>query len=492
MRERPGLLIIAATLLAGMALAQDKKAAPMNPLPDDIKKQVAATDYASVRTKPFPVAVQAWTYRKYTLFETIKKVQALGIANFQAFPGQPLDAGLPGAVFDPSLSEENRNLVRTKLQEAGLRLVAYGVCDIGTTEESMRKQFDFARKMGIPTVVCEPADDDFTLLEKLVKEYGIRIAIHNHPRPSKYASPATVLANVKGRDERIGASADTGHWMREGIKPVEALRFLKGRILDLHLKDRVAFGTGQNAVDVAWGSGLADVKTILAELTLQDFDGYLTMEYENEAEVMTPEAAIRKSVAFVKGATYYDGYEQILRRGWGGYEKHGWNHYGPGYFEIDPKTGVLKSQGGMGLLWYARRMYKDFVLELDFKCAQKNTNSGIFVRVPGVPSSDDYIYHSFEIQIADDGQGIHRTGAAYDAEAPTAAPSRPTGEWNHFKIEFRGSRLRVELNGTQVLDWTAEPRGKIRDFAAEGYLGLQNHDSLSPVYFRDIFVKELE
>jgi hypothetical protein len=72
--------------------------------------------------------------------------------------------------------------------------------------------------------------------------------------------------------------------------------------------------------------------------------------------------------------------------------------------------------------------------------------------VPDVPTSDDYIYHSFEIQIQDEGQGLHATGAAYDAEAP---------------------------------------RGKVKDFAAEGYAGLQNHDSLSPVYFKDIFMKEL-
>jgi len=157
----------------------------------------------------------------------------------------------------------------------------------------------------------------------------------------------------------------------------------------------------------------------------------------------------------------------------------------------DPKTGVLKSQGGMGLLWYAKKKYKDFILELDFKCAQKNTNSGIFYRVPAVLTSDDYIYHSFEVQIYDAGQGIHKTGAVYDAEAPTQDAFLPTGEWNHFKIVCRGANIQIELNGKPVLDWTQEPRGKIKDIALEGYLGLQNHDSESPVYFRNIYVKEL-
>jgi hypothetical protein len=125
-------------------------------------------------------------------------------------------------------------------------------------------------------------------------------------------------------------------------------------------------------------------------------------------------------------------------------------------------------------------------------CASETTNSGIFLRVPGVPTSDDYIYHSFEIQIDDASEGIHHTGAAYDAEAPTRAASNPPGEWNHYNITFVGNRLQVELNGEEVLNWEAEPRGKVEDFAPRGYIGLQNHDDGSSVYFRNIFVKALE
>jgi hypothetical protein len=180
-----------------------------------------------------------------------------------------------------------------------------------------------------------------------------------------------------------------------------------------------------------------------------------------------------------------------LRRGYRGYSKHGWNHYGPGYFELDERTGVLKGQGGMGLLWYAAKKYKDFVLELDYKCADKFTNSGIFLRVPEIPVSDDYIYHSFEIQINPAGKGIHKTGAAYDAEAPMKDAFHPAGEWNHIKISFIGNRIKAELNDILVLDWEAEPRGKVKDFADEGYIGLQNHDSRSPVYFKNIYIKEI-
>jgi len=185
-------------------------------------------------------------------------------------------------------------------------------------------------------------------------------------------------------------------------------------------------------------------------------------------------------------------FQQILKESNGRYHKGGWNHYGPGHFELDPETGILTSHGGMGLFWYSAREFGDFVLELDFKCADVNTNSGIFLRVPEVPASDDYIYHSFEIQIDDASEGVHHTGAAYDAEPPTHSASKPPGEWNHFRITFRGNHLTVELNGETVLDWEAEPRGKVADFARRGYIGLQNHDDRSPVYFRNIYVKELE
>lgn len=456
----------------------------------DLQKAVASADYASVRIKPFPFASEAWTFRRFTFSETLKKLKELGVAAVEAFPGQALAAERPGAKFDETMTDDDIAFVKDALQANGVTLYGYGVCDIGTTEASMRKMFDFARRMGIRILVCEPADDDFTLLEKLVKEYNVKIAIHNHPAPAKYNLPETVFRHVDGKDPRIGSCADSGHWMRGLTDPREAFKLLSGRILDVHLKDRTDYGTAKGVDDTAWGSGKGHIRDLLAELTLQDYDGYLTMEYENESEAGDPMPAFRKSIAYVKSVTYYDGYAQILRRGGSGYEKYGWNHYGPGYFECDPKTGVLKGQGGMGLLWYGKKV-KDFVLDAEFKCSTPTTNSGIFLRVPDVPVSDDYIYHAIEIQIDDTSTGIHHTGAAYDIEPPKILASKPAGEWNHIRIEFKGLRLKVDLNGRTVLDWEAHPGGKVKDLAPEGYIGLQNHDSTSPPFFRNIYLKEL-
>jgi sugar phosphate isomerase/epimerase len=479
-----GVVLAAAAVTGGPSAPQIRHISP------ELQKAVAATDYAAVRIKKFPFASEAWTFRKFTFAETLRKLKELGVTGVEAFPDQALAAEFPGARFDENMTDEQVAFVKDALRTNGVTLYGYGVVDIGRTEASMRKVFDFARKMGIRVIVCEPADDDFTLLEKLVKEYNIKAALHNHPAPSKYNLPETVFSHVDGRDPRLGACADSGHWMRGMNDPREALKLLQGRILDVHLKDRSDFGTAKGVDDVPWGSGKGFVRDLLAELTLQDYDGYLTMEYENEKEVGDPMPAFRKSMEFVKSVTYYWDYEQILARRGGGYEKHGWNHYGPGWFECDPKTGVLKGQGGMGLLWYGRKL-RDFVLEVEFKCSTETTNSGIFLRVPAVPVSDDYIYHAIEIQIDDTSTGIHHTGAAYDIEAPKVLASKPTGEWNHIRIEFKGMRLKVDLNGRTVLDWEARPGGKVRDLAPEGYIGLQNHDSVSPPYFRNIYLKEL-
>jgi len=446
-------------------------------------------EYKDVRIRKFPMAIQCYTFRKYSFLEALEKAKAIGIDFVQAWPDQILRPDNPDVKIDHNLSEEDIQMVQSKLAEFGQRLDAYGVVHFKNTEEDMRKIFDFAKKLEIRTILAEPKFDDFSLLERMVKEYNINVAIHNHPAPSKYARPEAVLERVKGLDERIGACVDTGHWMRSGVNPLEGLKKLEGRILDVHLKDLDAFGK-REAEDVPYGQGLANVHDILAELTKQNYRGYLAVEYEKKAHALNPAPYIKEGLAYIRDITYYEDFEEILSWWDGRFSKHGWNHYGPGYFVLDEKTGIIKSQGGMGLLWYSRKKYGNFVLELEFKSSQVDTNSGIFLRVPGVPSSDDYIYHSFEIQIYDYGSGIHKTGAVYDAEEPKLDAFKPTGEWNSYKITFRGDRIIVELNGTEVVDWKAESRGKIKDFSREGYIGLQNHDSISPVYFRNIYVKE--
>jgi len=471
-----------ATETAKMTAADKGRAAPEPP--------AAEEPLSEIRIKEFPFAVQCWTFRQFSFFETLAKVKDLGVQQLEAYPGQVLGSEYPGAFFRHDMPVELMDKVKTRLEQAGIALVGYGVVGFGNTEEEMAPVFEFAKKMGIRVIMTEPEYDDFSLLEQMVKKYNIKIAIHNHPDPTKYARPETVLERIKDVDWRIGVCADTGHWMRTGINPVAALKMLQGRIWNVHLKDLDKFGD-KEARDVPFGAGKAEVKNILAELTRQNYSGSLSIEHENPDEVANPSPSIKKGLEYVASITYYKGYTELLSSWNGRFNKHGWNHYGPGYFMLDESSGILKSHGGMGLLWYSVKKFKDFELLLDFKCAQEKTNSGVFLRIPFIPVNNDYIYHSFEIQIDDFSKGVHSSGAVYDAEAPMSNASRPTGEWNHFKISFQGDVIKVELNGEPVISWPAEPRGKIKDFAGEGYFGLQNHDSLSPVYFRNLFIKEL-
>lgn len=456
-----------------------------------VKDNVLKTNYQEVRIREFNIAVQCWTYRKYSFFEALNKIRALGIRYVQAYPGQILSKDDQGTKFNYDLSDEKIELIRSRLKELNLSIVAFGVVGFANTEEETDKVFNFAKKLGIRKIITEPATDDYSILDKMVKKYNIEVAIHNHPTPNKYANPETVFNNIQNTDSRIGVCGDTGHWLRSGINPVEALRLLQGRVIDVHLKDLNEAGK-KEAFDVPYGSGIAGIHDILAELSLQNYRGFLTIEHEKAEDAEKPEPAIIEGLKYIDGINYYKGFVELL--GWwnGRYNKHGWNHYGPGYFDLDETTGILKSSGGMGLFWFSAKKFSNFILDLEYTCYAEKTNSGIFLRVPDFVISDDYIYHSFEIQIDNVSDPIHRTGAVYDAEPVKFDAFKAPGEWNHFRISFIGDVITVELNGKLVNEWKCEPRGKIKDFAKEGYFGLQNHDSAAKVGFRNVFIKELK
>ena len=162
----------------------------------------------------------------------------------------------------------------------------------------------------------------------------------------------------------------------------------------------------------------------------------------------------------------------------------GWTHVGPGGFALQA-DGSMKSRGGMGLLYYDERSFRDFVLELDYKTSSDTANSGIFLRFPERPTDPgDAVAGGYEVQIDDASAPIHQTGAIYDQSAAFQNAAKPAGEWNTYRIRVTGQRYQVFLNGEKVNDFFGE-RGR------EGFLGVQNHDPGSTVWFRDVRVKPL-
>ena len=252
-------------------------------------------------TGGFAIGCQAYTFNRFTFFEAIEKTAAAGAKVIELPVGQKLSPEEPNVSFDHNITEAVLEKVKSKLAEHHLRAVNYGVVSIPKDEAGARKIFEFAKRIGLYAVITESVEALDTI-EKLVKEYDIRVGIHNHPRRLDDANykvwdPNYVLAVVKDRDPRIGACADTGHWVRSGLKAVECLRILQGRIVSSHLKDldRV----DPEAHDVPFGTGVADIPGILDELKRQKFGGNLSIEYEYHWTTSLPEVA--QCIGFVRG-----------------------------------------------------------------------------------------------------------------------------------------------------------------------------------------------
>lgn len=240
------------------------------------------------------VGCQAYSFNRFTFYEAIGKVASMGLRYIEAYPGQKLSAEKPDVKVGDGMSAEVREEVKKKLADARVKLVCYGVVGLPREETAASRVFDFAKDMGIETIVSEPAPDALDTIAKLCDQYKISVAIHNHPKPSHYWDPETVLKACEGRTERLGACADTGHWMRSNINPVDAIKKLKGRIISFHFKDLNQYGQG--AHDVPWGTGKGDVRAMLDEIRKQGFKGVFSAEYEHNWLNSVPEIA--ESVAF--------------------------------------------------------------------------------------------------------------------------------------------------------------------------------------------------
>jgi len=157
------------------------------------------------------LGMQAYTFNKFTFAEAVEKTASVGLDWIEAYPGQVVSKDHPDWKMDPLMPAEQRSFVKDLLARGGVKLVNFGVTELTNDEKQCRKVFDFAKDMGIQTIVAEPPEDSFDMIQGLCKEYNIKVAIHNHPKPSHYWSPELVLKMTKNRAPWIGACADIGH-----------------------------------------------------------------------------------------------------------------------------------------------------------------------------------------------------------------------------------------------------------------------------------------
>jgi sugar phosphate isomerase/epimerase len=257
-------------------------------LTPQVKGQPKVKEPTSADRLGWQLAVHSYTFRKFTISEAIEKTSALGMTYFSISGSVNWDGKQRNTI---DLSETELVTLQKKLRAAGIvRMVNMGVVRLPANEAESRKVFEFAKRAGIDVLVSEPAEAALDTVEKLAKEYTIKVALHNHPKPSHYWNPDTVLQAIKGRSPLLGACADTGHWIRSGLDPVEALKKLEGRVLSLHFKDLVK-NDGKGFHDVPWGTGVGRCKDVMAELKRQRFRGAFCVEYEHNWENSFPEIA---------------------------------------------------------------------------------------------------------------------------------------------------------------------------------------------------------
>ncbi|WP_442505533.1 sugar phosphate isomerase/epimerase family protein [Novipirellula sp. SH528] len=238
----------------------------------------------AAKPKRAKLGIQLYSLRGYKVDEALQHAKELGFDQVEFYSGM-----LP---TDSSLEEIAK--MKATVADLGLSISAHGVNGFGGNEAANRKVFEFAKALGIPTITADPGPESFDNLDDLVKEFDIRIAIHNHGPGHRYNKVVDVLNAIEGRDQRIGACADLGHYIRSGENATDVIRSLKGRLYGIHLKDFAEMK--QKTEGVILGKGHLDVEGVFFALDDVGFpsDGAVSLEYEENPK--NPLAEIRQCV----------------------------------------------------------------------------------------------------------------------------------------------------------------------------------------------------
>ncbi len=234
----------------------------------------------------------------------------IGVASY-TFSRLPLDATIQGIrrvdVHYVSIKEahlplkstaDERKAVAAKFREAGITPLSCGVIGMKGDESALRNAFEYARDAGIPTIVCSPVRDALPALEALVKEFDIKLAIHNHgPEDKLWPSPLDVWEAVQKLDQRIGICVDVGHTAHCGVNPAHAIRTCSARLYDVHMKDLESKGPRARPIEV--GRGVLDIRGILQALREVGFSGHVGLEHEKDMNDPLP--GVAESIGYIRG-----------------------------------------------------------------------------------------------------------------------------------------------------------------------------------------------
>jgi sugar phosphate isomerase/epimerase len=238
---------------------------------------------------PLKIGIASYSLRKFPLDRVLELCKEMRVRHITL-----KDVHL--ARTDPP---ETTRALRKKIEAAGLTIMGGGTLTWRTNDEAeIRKDFEYAKNGGFPLMVCSPAPETLDTLEKLVKQYDIKIAIHNHgPEDKWYPAPKDALAKLEKRDPRMGICMDVGHAIRAGADIVESVSLAGPRLLDLHIKDLANSKDRDSQVEV--GKGVLDIPGVFRALVRSRFAGHVSLEYEINADA--PEVGMKESLAYMRG-----------------------------------------------------------------------------------------------------------------------------------------------------------------------------------------------
>jgi sugar phosphate isomerase/epimerase len=236
------------------------------------------------------MGIQSYSLRSFGLDDALAKTQQLGLNYWESFSSHiPL-------TNDPAELAE----IKSKLAARNVTLRAWGVHAFDGDEAAARRVFEFADALGLEAISADPTPEALPILDKLVNDFKIHIAIHNHGPGSRYDKLESVLRALKDRSPGMGVCVDTGHTLRSGEDPVEWVKTLGPRVHGMHLKDVL-----DRSKWVVFGKGDLDAVALFKELLRIPFHGVMSLEYEENPRDPIPEieaclAAVRDAIAKAK------------------------------------------------------------------------------------------------------------------------------------------------------------------------------------------------
>jgi sugar phosphate isomerase/epimerase len=227
--------------------------------------------------------------RKLSRQDAIKGLQALKVryVNIKDFHA-PMNS-----------TQEQLKQIRSDFESAGIQILGVGNVGFAKNDEGeMRRNFDYAKALGAPVMVMAPTHETVGAVEKLVKEYNIKAAIHNHgPEDKHFPAPSDVLKAVKGMDSRVGLCIDIGHTSRTGADILQSIKDAGARLHDMHVKDLA--DPMKRDSQVAVGEGVLPIPAIFKQLHRMGYKGGVMLEYEINAD--NPIPGMQESFAYMRG-----------------------------------------------------------------------------------------------------------------------------------------------------------------------------------------------